>query len=392
MASFEDEVDAAQALVAQLEARVQMDEGGRGIAEIVLPPGELFAAAQTLCDSHSVAIISGFPCMLDHDPPTETDGPLGALAIARACLALGKSVVLLTDECNEEVFLACCAASGLDEPFQQGLLSLASFPGLASFDAADARRLRETCADVDLVVAIERAGPAADGCYYTMRGRDMSALVAPLDDLLQPVAEDEEQGGEGEEGVGGGADADLEAVEGVRPRAAAGAGGAPRSICIGDGGNEVGMGKIYARIVASSIPNARLIACVVPCDHLVVCSVSNWGGYALAAAAAVCTAHQQQQQQQQEEEQEESGHGQGRGQEQRQGRGAGQERHLEQLLQVCLPSADDESRMCERIVQAGARDGLTGASACMVDGMPLQASLDVLRELGAIARGGVCDV
>lgn len=348
MAGFDGDV---QSLVAQLEARVQMDEGGRGIAEIVLPPGELFAAAQTLCDSHRVAIISGFPCMLDHEPPTETDGPLGALAIARACLALGKSVVLLTDECNEEVFLACCAASGLDEACRQGLLTLSSFPGLASFDADDATRLRQTCLDVDLVVAIERAGPAEDGCYYTMRGRDMTALVAPLDDLLQPAADEgeEEEGGAGRR-TGGGA---------PRPPP-------PRSICIGDGGNEVGMGKIHARLVASSIPNARLIACVVPSDHLLVCSVSNWGGYALAAAAAVCASKLATEQ----------------GQEQ------GQDR-LEQLLLACLPSAEDETRMCERIVSAGARDGITGANACMVDGMPLQASLDVLRALGDIARGGV---
>lgn len=46
------------------------------------------------------------------------------------------------------------------------------------------------------------------------------------------------------------------------------------------------MGKIYQRVVASAITNAKQIACVVPTDHLLVCSVSNWGGYALAAAAA----------------------------------------------------------------------------------------------------------
>ena len=64
---------------------------------------------------------------------------------------------------------------------------------------------------------------------------------------------------------------------------------------IGDGGNEIGMGKIHSRVIASSITNAAEIACVVPTDHLLVCSVSNWGGYALAAAAAVvdCATRQQ---------------------------------------------------------------------------------------------------
>lgn len=46
------------------------------------------------------------------------------------------------------------------------------------------------------------------------------------------------------------------------------------------------MGKVYSKVISSSILNAAEIACVVPADHLIVTSVSNWGGYALAAAAA----------------------------------------------------------------------------------------------------------
>ena len=48
--------------------------------------------------SAQVAVLTGFPCMVEHTPPTETDGPPGALAVARACLGLGKSVRLLIDE------------------------------------------------------------------------------------------------------------------------------------------------------------------------------------------------------------------------------------------------------------------------------------------------------
>lgn len=53
---------------------------------------------------------------------------------------------------------------------------------------------------------------------------------------------------------------------------------------IGDGGNEVGCGKVYNAILASTVPNAAKIANVVPADYLIVCGVSNWGGVALAAA------------------------------------------------------------------------------------------------------------
>ena len=45
------------------------------------------------------------------------------------------------------------------------------------------------------------------------------------------------------------------------------------------------MGKVLP-LVEQHIPNGAQIACVIPTDHLIVCSVSNWGGYALAAALA----------------------------------------------------------------------------------------------------------
>ncbi len=52
---------------------------------------------------------------------------------------------------------------------------------------------------------------------------------------------------------------------------------------IGDGGNELGMGRIPWDVIRRNIPRGGLVACRVPADHLVVAGVSNWGGYALAA-------------------------------------------------------------------------------------------------------------
>jgi hypothetical protein len=54
---------------------------------------------------------------------------------------------------------------------------------------------------------------------------------------------------------------------------------------IGDGGNEVGMGKVIAA-VHQHINNGVAIGCTTPADFLITSSVSNWGGYALAAALA----------------------------------------------------------------------------------------------------------
>jgi hypothetical protein len=59
------------------------------------------------------------------------------------------------------------------------------------------------------------------------------------------------------------------------------------TIGIGDGGNEIGMGKIPWSTIRKNIPNGGLIACRVPTDHLIVAGVSNWGAYALAAGVAV---------------------------------------------------------------------------------------------------------
>ena len=54
---------------------------------------------------------------------------------------------------------------------------------------------------------------------------------------------------------------------------------------IGDGGNELGMGKLLEAMLNQEeslrIPNIEEIACVVPSTFAIVCSVCDWGGFAL---------------------------------------------------------------------------------------------------------------
>ena len=59
-----------------------------------------------------------------------------------------------------------------------------SFPPSGQFDECESRRFEELVGSVGLVIAIERSGPSADGRYLTMRGKDMSHLMAPLDLML----------------------------------------------------------------------------------------------------------------------------------------------------------------------------------------------------------------
>jgi D-glutamate cyclase len=98
------------------------------------------------------------------------------------------------------------------------------------------------------IICIERGGPTSDGRCRTMRGVDNTAELASINSLI--------------------CDGSL-------------------FIGIGDGGNEIGMGKIPHETIVKNIPNGDKIHCVVPTDHLIVAGVSNWGAYALAAGIFV---------------------------------------------------------------------------------------------------------
>jgi hypothetical protein len=99
-------------------------------------------------------------------------------------------------------------------------------------------------------VAIERPGRNRVGDYLNMRGHSVAAWNAPIDELFVN-----------------------------RQRRAR----RPVTIGIGDGGNEIGMGVVRAKIARLDPLRAR-IATVVPVDHLVVAGVSNWGSYGIVAA------------------------------------------------------------------------------------------------------------
>jgi len=265
----------------------------------------------------TVLVLSGFPCCVNESPPTETDGPPGAYAIARAAMALGHKVLVVTDSCNEEVFAA--ALNNLALPAttaNEGSIALECFP--AELTEADQARFDRLAKTVKLIIACERAGPGADGCCYTMRGINMNekGLIAPLDELIA-------------------------AAEGVP------------FLAVGDGGNEVGMGKVIDKIRNSpKIANGDKIGCVVAADHLIAASVSNWGGYALAAGAALVKAEQE-----------------------------GCKDSPEEWIEKCLPSDQSEIELLDRCVEKGCRDGVSGKVEATVDGMSLETSLQCLRDI-----------
>ena len=309
----------AKAAISSIEDIISQDEGGRGMASLVVK-GDLESAAKVLVrlndgckDTPKIVILSGFPCCVDKNPPTETDGPPGTLAIARAAVCLGYDVTIVTDDCNREVF--CAAASEMD--WADNKVKVETFPAEADMNDEDYTRMNDLADKrCDLVIACERAGPSKDNNCYTMRGINMTSrgLIAPVHNI----------------------------VDRVRNRNVL-------FVAIGDGGNELGMGKVYEAIINNpSILNGELIAAAMPADYLIAASVSNWGGYALAAACACVKLDDTK----------------------------GEINSL-----TFIPTSSDEVSLLDRCVKVGCRDGVSGEMESTVDGMPLKTSLSCLESI-----------
>jgi hypothetical protein len=227
-------VTGAPDLVDQILA---LDPGHRDIAAFSTP-GAAARAARALRGAERVLIVTGFAVEPDM---AETDGPPGATVLGRALRRLGARVRYLTDRTS--VPLVEAALKTLDEPSD-----VIVFPG-----GREAGRRVLTSEKPTHLVAIERPGRNRTGDYLNMRGVSVAAWNPPLDDLF---------------------------VNRGKAR--------PVTIGIGDGGNEIGMGSVRARIAKLDALRAR-IATVIRVDHLVVAGVSNWGAYGVVAALARLT-------------------------------------------------------------------------------------------------------
>jgi hypothetical protein len=330
--SSNDNEAAVVDVIDTLQDIIGTDAGGRGMKSLIVP-GDLLLASRlfallpiSLKRNHmlgslapTVLVLSGFPCCVQHDPPTETDGPPGTMAICKAALAFGYRVKVVTDDCNRAVFQAAIDESHGD------LVQLVTFPPEPNMTIDDQAKLKDLAHvnKAHLIVACERAGPGKDGHCYTMRAIDMTEkqLIAPIHTL----------------------------VELAMSR------GTP-FLAIGDGGNELGMGKVYDAILANpQISNGETIGAVLAADHLVAASVSNWGGYALAAGAALVRSTED------------------------------NSKTVQEWIEACLPSEADEVALLDKCVAAGCRDGVSGLMESTVDGMPLETSLECLRNIRQIS-------
>jgi hypothetical protein len=188
-------------------------------------------------------------------PHGETDGPSGAVALARAViLGRGAHVVLVTEAKAMPVLRAAAEALAASEGdglrWRRGL-EIQAFP--TNLDAAKdaARRLWADLAPAALV-SVEKLGPNARGVIHNMAGQDVTTSQA-RSDFFFPQAR--------------------------RARVL--------TVGIGDRGNEMGLGGLLPRASRCACPCRGSIACVIPADVPVVAFSSNWGAYAVAGALAV---------------------------------------------------------------------------------------------------------
>jgi hypothetical protein len=328
-------------------AIIQEDVGNRGLRNdpknnlITATIGDFQAACRSIADTSNaaVAVVTGFYIPHGHPPSGETDGPLGAVFLARAFTPLGIRVSLVSDAFCTPALNAGLNAVGLHEHVPVVTLPNAPETGVRS-DEEYWSGFQAQSGELTHLLALERVGPShtpatigtqagdddetlalfqaevpaeTHGRCHSMRGRDITTQMSPAHRLFEEAAR-------------------------RSPRIA--------TIGIGDGGNEIGMGKIPWQVIRRNIPNGGVVACRTPVDHLIVCGISNWGAYGLAAGIRLL-------------------------------RGAAPDAQLFDL--------DRERRLLQIMVERGPLvDGMSGEQTLTVDGFPFERYAEPLKRIAEI--------
>ncbi len=282
-----------------------------------------------------VAIVTGF--YIPKAKAAETDGPLGSVFLARALCGLGAKVVLATETFCDHALSVAVHACGLAHRIR-----IVSVRKLANPEVDPYRGQILFCVPpLTHLIAVERPGPSHEpesvarlqtdsgalqrfcsevpqadwNQYHNMKGRTIGANMYPAHILFEHAPKEKQR---------------------------------ITTIGIGDGGNEIGMGKIPWEVIANNIPNGHLIACRVPTDYNVVCGVSNWAAYGLAAGVWYL-------------------------------RGM---KFDEELF-----SPERERRLWEKVLEEAVLvDGVTGRRTLTVDGLAWDDYIQPLREIGDVLR------
>ncbi len=198
-------------------------------------------------------------------PYGETDGPLGAVilarAIARACEA---TPILLAEEEIASTLVPLCRVAGLNVLDLETAKTYKSSVHIRGVPAGETESRRATEGllkqlQPSCVVSVERPGRNERGVHHYTRGLTCSEGIAYLDYLF--------------------GEAWNEKI---------------LTVAIGDLGNELGLGKIkeavrkYVKFGSKCLcPCGGGIAAADPADVTIFSTTSNWGAYSVAAALAI---------------------------------------------------------------------------------------------------------
>jgi len=208
---------------------------------LVLAAGRLLVRAPA-----DIAIVTG-AAVPGHMPVGENDGPFGSVVLATALTRIGHKVTIYTDP---------DALPPIDMLARRAGLQIE----VIALTLGDTEQQKKIAGKHDLFVAIERLGGNRNGFIYGVTGVSRSSHRANVDTIFRTAGE-------------------L---------------GKP-TLGIGDGGNEIGFGKVHAELekrlsehtMASKTPCGGGVFSVVPTDVLAVGTSSNIGAYGVVAAIAL---------------------------------------------------------------------------------------------------------
>lgn len=263
-------------------------------------------------------------------PKGETDGPLGAAVLARALdLGLGAKPVITTEDRHIPPIAAAVEAAGVSLLDRQMVEArphagvLEAYP-LGRDEGKQAARTLCERYQPKAIIFVEKAGPNKHGIFHSIlgtgRGPEMMASAYWL-------------------------------VEEAQARGIL-------TIGIGDGGNEIGFGKIYEAVreiqpfgKRCQCPCGGGVATVTDTDVLVAAAISNWGAYGVAACLALLCKQPD-------------------------------------LIQ----DEETERMMLQSCVLAGGTDGVFGSQTLFVDGTGLDVQLALVRMLRSAVINGLKSV
>ncbi|UCE06964.1 MAG: DUF4392 domain-containing protein [bacterium] len=287
-------------IINQLEWFIQTDMSHRGIHHL---PGEnlctycqgnLYRAIKFLAENAGcqVGIVTGFYVPTANPPAPETDGPPGALFLARGLNQLGYPVLLITDRCcwnpleqGIELFKHQITNYELVEfPFELKIpdknIIVDSKWHYSKLLTRYVRSYLLPYPRLRCLISIERVGPCHTMHTVTsqiplpnqrtinqfikkgpgdLKGECLNMNAVPVTQYTAPIH--------------------------ILFKYKSYAKYPIFTIGIGDGGNEIGMGSIPWKVIAKNIINGQgnKMACSIQTDATIVAGVSNWAGYAFIA-------------------------------------------------------------------------------------------------------------